>query len=271
MPRPLHPRDRLQRLRRLGHLGGTIEQHRAIWRRSLPPARVAQSLVLALLFTAALLWLRPWVAAAWSAEILWWMRALVLPGEFLPGQPVGPGWIALTVPFVAPRLPEPDAWMPVRHGAVVLLLWTASGWLPDAAKPMAFFVRLGLLVHAASVAFFLCWPASFTHTVASHVGSGLRQTWYLMLAIPWVHLLTYYLFPFALWQRVALTALTLLFLVVLAPLQYALHAALVQRAGLIVMPVLNLLFGVMLSVVGVVALYGWGMGWPSADGERGRA
>lgn len=274
MPQPvdLYAQDRVRRLRRRGHLGGTIAQHRAIWRRTLPWARVAQSLVLALLFNAVLLWLRPWIERVWSGEVLWWMRALALPGRFVPGDADRSsllGLFGLVVPVVAPEMRLPDPWTPMRHGTVAVLLWVCSGWLSDAAKPLAFFVRLGVLVHAASVLFFMFWPASFTHTVASHVASGLRQTWYLMLALPWIHLLTYYPFPFVLWQRMALTLVTLVFLAVLTPLQYALHAALAQMSGLILLPLLNLVFGAMLPVVGVVALYGWGMGWRCRGVEAG--
>jgi hypothetical protein len=269
MSRLLHakPHAAFQRLSVRGHLGGTIAQHRAIWRETLPWQRVLQSLVLALAFSALLLWWRPWLEAVWTDAMLWWMQALELRGRFFPGDPSQGGGLGLVVPTIAPELPRPDPWLPMRHGAVVVLLWWCSGWFSDAAKPLAFFIRLGALVHGASVLFFMFWPASFTHTVASHVASGLRQTWYLMLAVPWIHLLTYYLFPFAAWQRALLTTATLAFLALLTPLQYASHVALAQMSGLILLPLLNLVFGVMLPVVGVVALYGWGMGWRSRGME----
>ncbi len=269
MAKSLHAKSRaaLLRLSVRGHLGGTIARHRAIWRQTLPMQRVLQSVVLAGAFSALLLCLRPWLEAAWTDTLFWWMHALALPGRFLPGDPSQGGGLGLVVPIIAPELPLSDPWSPMRHGAVVLLLWWCSGWFSDAAKPLAFFIRLGALVHGASVLFFMFWPASFTHTVTSHVASGLRQAWYLMLATPWIHLLTYYLFPFAAWQRVVLTVTTLAFLALLTPLQYAAHAALAQMSGLILLPLLNLVFGVMLPVVGVVALYGWGMGWPNRGME----
>lgn len=271
MHKPLHATDVVQRLRARGHLGGTIAQHRAMWRQSLPLGRVLQSVALALAFTALLLWLRPWIGMAWGHELLWWMQGLVLPGRFAAGDAAQAGVLGLVVPIVAPEMPLPDAWSPMKHGAVLVLLWWCTGWVPDAAKPLAFFVRLGVLVHGASVLFFMFWSASFTHTVPGHVASGLRQTWYLMLATPWIHLLTYYLFPFAAWQRALLTLLTLAYLFVLTPLQYALHVALAWQTGLILLPLLSLMFGVMLPVVSVVALYGWGMGWRKRAAEARHA
>lgn len=251
----------LRSLRRRGHLGGTIAQHRAIWHQTLPRRRLVQGIALALGFATLLLLARHWIAQVWSDVLLWWLHALELPGHFAPGDARASGWFGLTAPVVAVELPAPDAWQPLRHGALLLLLCWCSGWLPDLAKPLAFLLRLGVLVHGAAVAFFMFWSASFAHALGSHVVSGLRQAWYLMLALPWIHLLTYYLFPFAAWQRAALTALSLAWLFVLTPLQYALHAALVHEAGLILLPLLNLLFGVTLPVVGIVALYGWAMGW----------
>ena len=63
----------------------------------------------------------------------------------------------------------------------------------------------------------------------------------------------------------ALTVVTLLWLAVLAPVQYALHAALLQQFGLVLMPLLNMLFGMLVPIFGVVALYGWAMSWPDGS------
>lgn len=253
----------VRHLRALGHRGGTIAPHRAMWRQTLPARRLLEGLALALACSALLLVLRPWIALAWGSELIWWAQALELPGHFALGDATQAGRFGLTVPQIAPDLPAPQAWSPVWHGAALALLWWCTGWVPDAAKPIAFFVRLCVLVHAVSVVFFMFWSASFVHALGSHVASGLRQSWYLMLLMPWLHLMTYYLFPFALWRRALLTLLTLAFLFVMTPLLYALHLALAHAVGLILLPLMHLVFGVMLLIIGIVALYGWGMGWPT--------
>ncbi|APW37187.1 hypothetical protein RD110_08230 [Rhodoferax koreense] len=265
-------REVLARLRAKGHRGGTIATHRAIWRLSLPRGRLWGSVALALGLSLALWWLRPWVGRFWGMQLLWWMQVLALPGRFdLGGAGVATHELfAVSVPSIELVQAVPDDWAPVWHGAALTMLWWCTSWLPEPAKPIAFFVRLGVLIHAAAVLFFAFWPASFVHSIGSHVISGMRQAWYLILLTPWIHLATFYLFPFAMWQRTLLTVLTAAYLAVLTPLQYALHVALVQAAGLILLPVLHLLFGVMLAIVGFVALYGWGMSWPapSASGDR---
>ena len=248
-------------LERRGHRGGVILPHRSIWSLQLPTRRVVAGVLTALAFTGALAWAQPWIAGFWGEQIVWWMQGLALPGQFA-GAVLGERTLfSLPVPLIDVRLRDAGRFGPAAHGLATVAVWLVAGWLPDSAKPAAFLLRFGALIHAASVLYFLVWPASFPHSVISHTGGGLRQTWALMLLTPWLHLCTYYLFPFAAWQRVALTALTLLFLFALAPLQYATHAALLYQAGLILMPLLHLLFGVMVPILGFVALYGWGMSW----------
>jgi hypothetical protein len=260
-PHPATPVRPILGLHLRGHLGGAIAQHRAISRLHLPLQRLWVGLVLAIGLTALLLVLRPWVAQAWAVEIVWWLRALELPGHFDVQGRGGDGVLALAVPFIDVQLAAPNGWVPVWHGLVALGVWWAAGRMSDAAKPVAYLLRFAVLIHGASVLFFIFWPASFPHSVDLHTGSGLRQAWHLMLLAPWIHFATYYLFPFALWQRTLVTVLSWLFLFALTPLQYALHVALVQHMGLLVMPLLHLLFGVMLDIIGFVAIYGWAMGW----------
>ncbi|MDB5894091.1 MAG: hypothetical protein JWQ88_1622 [Rhodoferax sp.] len=245
--------------------GGRALPHRAMRNIAMPMGRLFGSLALALALTCAVLALRPWIALAWETELLWWIHSLGLPGQFGPASTAMPGLMGLPVPTLGLALPAYDAGAAFSQALAVGVVWWCMAWLPDEAKPVAFFVRLAALIHGFAVLFFILWPASFSHSVQTHVGSGMRQAWYLMLLTPAIHLATYYLFPFAMWQRALLSLVTLLFLFVFTPLQYALHLALVERLGLIVMPVLHLLFGVMMVIIGFVALYGWAMGWRSRE------
>lgn len=253
-----------------GDGAGVILPHRSIWSLRLPKRRLAGGVLIALAFTLALAWAQPWVATFWGQQLVWWMQSLALPGQFTGAVLGEPDLFSLPVPMIDVHLRAEGRFGVVAHALAAVVVWVVAGWLPDGAKPAAFLLRFGALIHGASVLYFLLWPGSFPHSLISHTGGGLRQTWALMLLTPWLHLFTYYLFPFAVWQRVAVTALTLAFLFVLAPLQYATHAALLYLSGLIVMPLLHLLFGVMLPILGFVALYGWGMSWhnPTQKGQE---
>ena len=256
--------------RNKGHRGGAILPHRSIWSLQLPWQRLAVGVLIASGFTGLLALLQPLLAQFWGGQLVWWMQQLGVAGQFAPPDMSGLGLFAMPVPLIDILLPDPGGVALAAHALACAALWMLAGWLPDSGKPGAYLLRFAVLIHAASVLYFALWPGSFPHSAISHLGGGLRQSWALLLLSPWLHLCTYYLFPFATWQRLALTGLTLLYLAVLAPLQYATHGAMLVLSGAVAMPLLHLLFGVMVPILGLVALYGWAMSWhdPADGGDR---
>jgi hypothetical protein len=237
--------------------------------------RLAVGVLLAVLFTALCWVARDALASAWSAQLQWWLRMLELTAPqagTLSGaaaQAIS-SWLGLTLPRI--ELPAPDVGLPalLSHALAAVVTWVVAGWWPDRARPIKLLMRAAVLVHTLAIAYFFLWPASFPHALGSHATAGLRMGWLLMLLTPWLHLAIHYLLPFALWQRVALTALSLLYLALLTPLQVASHAALVSLLGPVAMPLLHLLLGVLLPVVGLVALYGWAVSWGGGGSVRWR-
>jgi hypothetical protein len=230
---------------------------------------LAVGVLLALAFTALCWALRDGLADVWSAQLRWWLRALDLvasqggpaaTGASTAAQPTT-GWLGLRLPGV--DLQAPDVGLPalLSHALAAVVTWVLAGWWPDRARPVALLMRAAVLVQVLAIAYFFLWPASFPHALGHHAVAGLRMGWVLMLLTPWLHLAIHYLLPFALWQRVALTGISLLYLALLTPLQVASHVALVSLLGPVAMPVLHLLLGVVLPVVGLVALYGWAVSW----------
>lgn len=266
IPSYLDPR----RLHQRGHRGGAIGQHRSIRSLRLPPRRVAEGMAIALGFSLLLMLLQPVIAQAWGQAMLWWMQALDIPAQFAPPRLEALQLFAMPVAVVDVRLAGNSPLALALHAVVAALLWQAAAWLPDHARPGAYLLRFAVLIHASAVLFFAFWPGSFPHSAANHVGGGLRQVWALMLVTPWLHLATFHLFPFRTRQRLAVTALSLAYLVLLGPLLYASHAALLSLLGMVAMPLLHLLFGVMVPILGLVALYGWAMSWhnPVRPGDR---
>ena len=266
IPSYLDPR----RLHLRGHRGGAIGEHRSIRSLRLPGRRVAEGVAIAAGYTLLLALAQPWIALAWGEVVLWWARVLQIPGQWAPPAMETLRLWTMPVAEIDLQLAGNSPQALAGHGLVVVLLWMVAGWLPDAARPGAYLLRFAVLIHAASVLFFALWPGSFPHSAARHIAGGLRQMWALMLVTPWLHLATFHLFPFRLWQRLAVTGISLLYLLVLAPLLYASHGALLWQLGLVVMPLLALLLGVMVPILGLVALYGWAMSWhdPVRPGDR---
>ena len=266
IPSYLDPR----RLHQRGHRGGAIGQHRSIRSLRLPTSRVVEGVAVALAFSGLLVLLQPVIAQAWGEAMVWWMRALQIPAQFAPPKLEELRLLSMPVAVVDVQLSGNSPLVLALHAVAATLLWLAAAWLPDHARPGAYLLRFAVLIHASAVLFFAFWPGSFPHSAANHVGGGLRQLWILMLVTPWLHLATFHLFPFRTWQRLAVTALSLAYLVVLGPLLYASHAALLALLGMVAMPLLHLLFGVMVPILGLVALYGWAMSWhnPVRPGDR---
>lgn len=260
--------------RQRGHWGGAILQHRSIWSLHLPWHRLAVGLLIALGYSGLMALLQPLLADFWAWQVQAWLQGLALAGPAVAGDMLMPeaGELSLfSLPVPRLDLPMSDVGNVglAAHALACVALWLAAGWLPDPAKPGAYVLRFAVLIHAASVLYFGLWPGSFMHSLGGHVSAGLRQSWMLLLLTPWLHLCTYYLFPFPLWQRLAVTGVTLLYLALLAPLQYTSHAVLLVLAGPVLMPLLHLLFGVMVPILGLVALYGWGMSWYDPQPEPG--
>jgi hypothetical protein len=226
-------------------------------------ARLTLGLLMAAGFTGVLWWLQNTIARAWSAQLWWWLRALdlVVANPSAPAVPAANHLWALPVPAL--DLMPPDMGLPslLVHALAALVVWVVAGWWPERARPLALWVRCAALLHGGAVIYFFFWPASFAHSVADHVFSLLRLGWWLLLLTPWLHVAIYHLFPFALWQRLGLTALSLLYLLLATPLQAASHAALLHLAGPVAMPLLHLMLGVVWPVMALVALYAWAMSW----------
>jgi hypothetical protein len=236
---------------------------------------LAVGVLLALVFTVLCWVARDGLAEVWSAQLRWWLRMLDLVGPQGPTSTMATTaatgaslaaqssstWLGLTLPRL--ELQAPDVGLPalLSHALAAVVTWVVAGWWPDRARPIALLMRAAVLVHTLAIVYFFIWPASFPHALGSHAVAGLRMGWVLMLLTPWLHLTIHYLLPFALWQRVALTGISLLYLALLTPLQVASHVALVSLLGPVAMPLLHLMLGVLLPVVGLVALYGWAVSW----------
>ncbi len=89
----------------------------------------------------------------------------------------------------------------------------------------------------------------------------MAMSLYFLFLSPWILGLTYYVFSFSVLRKAALTALVLAYFALAFPMQYLVHALLLQHLSLLAMPLLYLVCGVFLDVMMFVALYSWGMSW----------
>jgi hypothetical protein len=93
---------------------------------------------------------------------------------------------------------------------------------------------------------------------------GQSLLW-LMLILPWVHALTYGIFAFSTSRKLALTAVTLVFVGIAGPFLLMVHVYLIATLSLLVLPPLYFVFGMPLLILACIALYGWAMSWQHSD------
>lgn len=244
-------------------------QHRALRRLASPAARVGTSLLLAGAFDAATWSLRSPIVRGWTGISTFWVRKLELDGVVT--VPRGSGrWLEAALPVieVASREPDRSIWWTVLTLTAALLLGTRL--LPESLLPLRYFARLVVFLQGTALLFFLLAPDAFPYTLAEYTRSAAQSALWLMLIVPWVHALTYGIFAFPLSRRLALTALTLGFIGIAAPLLLMAHVYLVAKLSLLVLPVLYFVFGLPLLILACIGLYGWAMSWERVGAARPR-
>ena len=81
--------------------------------------------------------------------------------------------------------------------------------------------------------------------------------------IPLMLGLTYYVIDARFRQKLGLTLAAMGHLIVFVPLQYMLQSYIIAHGSLLLMPLCFALFALLPEVMIFIALYGWGMSWPS--------
>lgn len=240
--------------------GRRITTHRALHRLAFSPSRLAVVLALPLLFTLGV-WnaLAP-IVRGWAAVFAFGVEKLGLAGQVGVHQ-VDFGWLVIPLPQVALASTPPAT----LHWVVALVFsaaaWVGARFFSDSFAPLRYFLRSAAFVQLTAVAYFLVMPAEFPYGIAQYLEGSFQAAIWFLLVIPWAHALIYYIFDFSVARKVALTALTLGFVVVAVPLQLLLHAYLLVHGSLLLMPVLFFLLGTWLLMLMCVALYGWAMSW----------
>jgi len=121
-----------------------------------------------------------------------------------------------------------------------------------------------LFIQATALLYFLLAAARFPHSPDSYLEGIVSYRIALISAVPLLFGLTYYIFKFSLFQKIALTVLTMSYLSLFLPLQILLQAMILQKSVLF-MPVLYIVFGLPVDIILILAFYSWGMSWPSGS------
>ncbi|MEX2284307.1 MAG: hypothetical protein WEE89_17595 [Gemmatimonadota bacterium] len=260
------PQDVLD-LRLRGYAGGAIPEHRA-FRRVPDRTRISWStIVLVVVMTTLTMAALPAIASMWTV-----MLARLAPVLGLGEVIASPRWIVpfiqVEVPHVTANAPLPSrpVWWLTLLGSIVLLV--VSFFLPKRVLPIAYLIRALLFVQVVSLTYFALFAAHFPYTLAGYTSDMHTIGLAIIALVPIVYGVTYFVFDFGVVRKVWIVLASLGHLIIFIPLQYLVHGAVVAKFSLLFLPVLFMIFGALLDVSILIALYGWAMSWKDRDERR---
>jgi len=256
---------KIEDLRFRGFGGTAIQMHRAIYQVKLERRNLLGSLALPAVFTIVLLCLLSPIMTLWYRLFAFWIVRIAPDGQVALHQvDLGKYWLDLPYPLLPAGEPDAMTWWMTLAGCILAYLATYL-ISPQRMLPLQYITRACLLVQATALAYFHFFPGQFGHDPANYLSAALTMALIFLFMVPWGLGLTYYVFAFSLWRKVWLTVCMLAYFVIAFPMQYLLHAYLLQHLSLLFLPLLYLVFGIFLDVMMFVALYSWGMSWRRAD------
>ena len=253
--------DRLDDLRFRGSAGRAIKMHRAMRTMELQRGDILSAFLLPVIFDAMLALFTPTLIEFWHNVVAWWVSWLgydVAVGARMTD--LGPVDIWFPNIEFAVSAPTPLIWWVTL--IITVVTWLVTLVIPrDRYLPLIYLLRALVLLQWSALAFFGFFPASIPTEMHSYMSSGLASAYILIMLVPWIHGLTFYVFDFGIARKVLLTVITLAYLMIFAPLQYTLHAVILNSLSVLFLPMLYILMGTFLNIYLFISFYGWGMSW----------
>ncbi len=141
--------------------------------------------------------------------------------------------------------------------AITLLMALLSYRMSGRMLPLKYLTRILVVVQAIAVGFFWLLPSSFPYDIANHLNDLLSVGYVLMMAIPVMLSVGYYVLNIGFITKVIHSTLILLYFVFMVPLQAIAHALVLQHFSVLFMPLLYLCFGTLFDMLIFIALYSW--------------
>jgi hypothetical protein len=249
-------------LRKRGHAGGPIPEHRSLL--TIAESRGHRALALLTGLSFILIWLLSHEAlmAGWERIIRLWWGVLGLDGYVIMGDFNLGGFFSFQVPLLRSAAAPygMDDWtigLLLTAATVVVSLFCRNG-----LTPYGYLLRAAAFVQLVALVWFLLIPEQFPYTLSGYFEVMMIAGFFLMPVVPLLLALIYYIFDHPLHRRIGLTLMILLHLYLLIPLQFTAHAVVMYHGSELWMPLLFLVFGLPLDVLVFIVFYSWGMSWP---------
>ncbi len=237
-----------------------IPMHHAFKTIHLGSVSRISAIVLPVFFSAVTWLFLPLLLEIWSDITGFWMQHIYngqvnYVQETLLGQ-------ALSIPYPALDAPFPSQVYLWVNLVICVFSFLVSLMMPPRLAALVYVIRTGLLVQG-SASIDLLITDFFPYTLPIYFTSALMLSVYMMLLLPLLLGVIYYIFDFSLWKKCLLTLILLAYYTITIPCQYMLHAYLIHEYTLILLPILYILFGTLLDVLAFISIYAIGMSWSS--------
>jgi hypothetical protein len=256
----------LERFR--GTRGTMINPHRSIATMPLRAADVIVATVLGVGASAIFVLNLEGVGRVWT----WMFARLAAPLGFagirVHSIDIGP-LVEFQLPFFFANASAPtrlEWWIAV---VVTVLVVIASFLLQDRWLPLGYALRLAALVQTSALLFFLIKPWPFPYDLPGYITTMQVAALAAIAITPLLLGLTYNVIDARFRQKLGLTIAAMGHLLIFVPLQYALQSYIIAHGSLLMMPLCFSLFALLPEVMIFIAIYAWGMSWPSRQ-LRGR-
>lgn len=231
-------------------------QHRSISRVAVEPSLLVQAIALPLFFCGILLVAEPLLMAFWRDVIIFWVTRMDIPlqAQFNVAT-IGSlrfDWLNHIDPATMP-----DFSAKLVSAVVTFLLFALTTRMSSKLLPLKYLLRILCTVQTAALIFFTYFPSQFPYSIPDHMRDLVSMGYMLILAIPVLLAIGYYLLHLSVISKITHSVLMLAYFIVMTPFKVVLHTFMLYHLSLLYMPLLYICFGAIFDVLIFVALYSW--------------
>ena len=231
-------------------------QHRAISRITIEPALWLQAVLIVIICCCAILVAETRLMEFWRDCIVFLFRQMDIP---LMAQHHASTISALRFEWSpdANQSYMPNFAMKLGSAVITFVIFASTTKMGGNKLPLQYLLRILCAVHTIALIFFWYVPSQFPYTIPDHIRDLVNMGYMLVLAIPVLLGIGYYLLHLKLVIKLFHTILILVYFILMIPVKIVLHTLILYHFSLLYMPLLYICFGAVFDVLIFIALYSW--------------
>jgi YaiO family outer membrane protein len=248
-------------LRRRGHKGGYILEHRAMLTSRWGGDKLISAAGLSIVLFLAWLFAMKWVSLLWAETLSFWSEVLGMRAYVSMVHYRFENVYSFSAPYLHFKSSVPD-YVDLVVGAIITIsVFIGTFFIPRRHLPLIYSLRVIVFFQACAQLFFTFVPLSFPYGASGYVHGLLIAGLALIAVVPVILAFTYYIFDFRFHKKVGLTLMVMGHFIIMIPLQFLAHAYILYHSSLLMLPLLFFVFGLPMNVMIFIGYYSWGASW----------